>query len=104
LLKITIAHLADDSSSQSAEDKDWQSMWQALVAEANEVVSVLQSWKPEYFEAIDPMCSYIIFLAGCVLVLNDKAGGTPSRPRTSEHVDLALLFLDRVGQHWPIGA
>jgi len=79
-------------------------MWQALLSDANEVISIVQSWKPDYFEAVDPMCSYIIFLAACILNLNDKADVTLGGSQLSEHVDLASLFLGQVGQYWPIGA
>jgi hypothetical protein len=79
-------------------------IWQGILSEANEVVSILQSWRPEYFDAVDPMCSYIIYLAACILVFNHKGDLNRQATPSTEHVDLASLFLSRVGQYWPIGA
>jgi hypothetical protein len=78
-------------------------IWQGILLEANEVVSILQAWKPEYFDAVDPMCSYIVHLAACILILNHKADPNCHATLSTEQLDLASLFLSRIGQCWPIG-
>ena len=104
MLKVTKSRLVNDSTPETMKEQDFRIMWQALLAEANEIVAILQSWKPRYFETVDPMLSYIIFLGACILILNDKVDVALDGPRSSNHIDVALLFLSQVGQFWPIGA
>jgi uncharacterized protein involved in tolerance to divalent cations len=101
-LKLTIAKIK--TCGTITDETERQSSWQNLLSEANEVISILKCWKPEYFEAVDPLCSFTVFFTACVLVLNDQVDPNNCGTRLSEHVDLALLFLGRIGQHWPIGA
>ena len=88
------------------DDQETQARWQSVVSKANEVVQVVQNWKPHYFHIVDPMCSYIVLLSGSVLVLDcgieliDSEEESPSIP----HLDLLMLFLGQIGRYWPIGA
>jgi hypothetical protein len=103
LLKITAAQANKSAVPEATADVERQRSWQAILAEANEVISVLQSWKPDYFATADPMYSYIVFLAASVLILNCKTMVTTPTLRSSEHVDLCMLFLNQIGNYWPIG-
>lgn len=101
LLKITDAQL--ELRFGSATGVEAARSWQTILLEADEVISVLQRWKPAYFDTADPMSAYIAYIAACVLVLNSKATGNTFASESSEHVDLSMLFLSRIGRFWPIG-
>lgn len=103
LLAISAAEV--NTRSPSKGQPELQGLWDRTLSKANEVVQVVQNWNPDYFNAVDPMCSYIIFLAGSVLTMDHASGPYPESPssRTSEHLDLLVLFLGQVGQYWPIG-
>ncbi|CAM1501278.1 Fc.00g104400.m01.CDS01 [Cosmosporella sp. VM-42] len=79
-----------------------QARWQSVLSKANEVVQVVQNWKPNYFNIVDPMCSYIVLLSGSVLVL-DRGIESENKSPSSPHLDLLMLFLGEVGRYWPIG-
>lgn len=82
-----------------------QGQWHAILVKANEVVLVIQNWKPSYFRAVDPMSSYIVYLAASVLAHNHQfLGGSKSPPaHSNEDLDLLSLFLDQMASHWPVG-
>lgn len=103
LLAISAAEV--NTRSPSRGQPELQGLWDRTLSKANEVVQVVQNWNPDYFNAVDPMCSYIIFLAGSVLTMDHASGPYAESPssRTSEHLDLLVLFLGQVGQYWPIG-
>lgn len=79
--------------------------WLAILSKANEVVRVVQNWKPSYFEAVDPMCTYIIILTASVLAYNGQfeADSEVTRLQFTKHLDLFELFLDQMAVNWPIG-
>ncbi|KAH7002436.1 hypothetical protein EDB80DRAFT_720579 [Ilyonectria destructans] len=103
LLAISAAEV--NTRSPSKGQPELQGLWDRTLSKANELVQVVQNWNPDYFNAVDPMCSYIIFLAGSILTMDHASGPYPESPssRTSEHLDLLVLFLGQVGQYWPIG-
>ncbi|KAL1633442.1 hypothetical protein SLS58_011073 [Diplodia intermedia] len=86
--------------------------WQVIVSRAHETVPVMQNWKPNYFEWVDPMCAYSAFLVGSVLVASGsvadeagfRCGAAEARGPVScsPHVDLMMVFLRRVGDYWGI--
>lgn len=92
------------ANTESTNDAEPQSVWQGILVEANEIVSILHSWNPGYFDTVDPMCSYIVYLAASIFALNNKADLNCYATTSSQHVELASLFLSRVGQYWTIGA
>jgi len=103
LIEITAAQLRIRAASEDAVETERKSSWQAILSHANTVISVLQYWNPTYCEAADPMLSYIPLLAACVITLDSKLPSNVTTLRSSEHVDLVMLFLSRIGQYWPIG-
>lgn len=79
--------------------------WEAIVAKAEAIIEVVQNWRPDYFVSVDPICSFIIYLAGMVLVLNGTVRvdrSSPTKP-VSGHLDLLRLFLSQVGRYYAIG-
>ncbi|KAF4535857.1 uncharacterized protein LTHEOB_12460 [Lasiodiplodia theobromae] len=84
-----------------------QTHWQRVMSKAGEVVQVVQNWRPEYFDCVDPMCSYIVYLTAGTLVIDcriQRSGGVESvQSHSSGHLDLLTLFLDRVGRYWEVG-
>lgn len=101
LLKLILAQSRACTNDESEGER--QIIWQGILSDANEVVSVLQSWNPAYFDTVDPMCSHVVYLAASVHIINGNPTPDSHGPTSSQHVDLASLFLSRVGQHWPIG-
>ena len=102
-IEITAAQSKIQAASEETIETERTGSWQAILSQANTVISVLQYWNPIYFEAADPMLCYITFLAACVIALDRKIPSTAVTLRSSEHVDLAMLFLSQIGQYWPIG-
>lgn len=102
LLSICAAKIS--SHSACSELQELQVLWLTILSKANEMVLIIQNWKPGYFKAIDPMCSYLILLAASVLAFDGELGATnASTPsQSSEHLDLLRLFLDQMGNNWPI--
>ncbi|KAM6517557.1 hypothetical protein FSOLCH5_008520 [Fusarium solani] len=100
---ILLSICAAKISTQSA-CLELQVLWLTISSKANEMVRIIQNWKPGYFKAIDPMCSYLILLAASVLAFDGELAATnastPSQP--SEHLDLLQLFLDQMGINWPV--
>lgn len=84
-----------------------QTHWQRVLSRAGEVVQVVQNWRPEYFDCVDPMCSYIVYLAAATLVIDcqiQRSDAVESvQSHSSGHLDLLALFLGRVGRYWEIG-
>ncbi|CAH0027256.1 unnamed protein product [Clonostachys rhizophaga] len=100
LLHAALAVQLDGTSSTS--ESAFQAQWQTVIARANEVLRVVQNWKPDYFEAIDSKSAYIILLTGIVLTLDGAihSATTSSSARPSHHMDLLFLFLAQIGRHW----
>ncbi|KAL2678346.1 hypothetical protein Neosp_009092 [[Neocosmospora] mangrovei] len=92
------------SHSAFSELQELQVLWLTILSKANETVLIVQNWKPGYFKAIDPMCSYLILLAASVLAFHGELSATnASTPfESSEHLDLLQLFLDQMGHNWPL--
>lgn len=103
LLKICEAQLSGCANSTNCRNAEQQRHWSVLLSEANEAVAVVQHWKATYIEATNSMCTYVAFLAASVLLVNQKADFASSTAYMEEHIDLLLLFLDRIGLYWPIG-
>ncbi|CAI6100682.1 unnamed protein product [Clonostachys chloroleuca] len=101
LLHATLAVQLDGISAMSTESA-FQAQWQTVVGRANEVLRIVQNWKPDYFEAIDSKSAYIILLTGIVLTLDAAihSATTSSGARPSHHMDLLFLFLGQIGRHW----
>ncbi|KAI8711252.1 Zn(2)-C6 fungal-type domain-containing protein [Fusarium sp. LHS14.1] len=102
LLSICAAKIS--SHSAFSELQELQVLWLTILSKANETVLIVQNWKPGYFKAIDPMCSYLILLAASVLAFDGELSApNASTPyESSEHLDLLQLFLDQVGNNWPL--
>ncbi|KAJ3460913.1 hypothetical protein MRS44_011780 [Fusarium solani] len=100
---ILLSICAAKISTQSA-CLELQVLWLTISSKANEMVRIIQNWKPGYFKAIDPMCSYLILLAASVLAFDGELAATnASTPsQSSEHLDLLQLFLDQMGINWPV--
>ncbi|CAH0057994.1 unnamed protein product [Clonostachys solani] len=101
LLHATLAVQLDGTGAASTESA-FQGQWQTVVARANEVLHVVQNWKPDYFEAIDSKSAYIILLTGVVLTLDGAihSVATSCGARSSHHMDLLFLFLGQIGRYW----
>ncbi|CAG9990780.1 unnamed protein product [Clonostachys byssicola] len=101
LLHATLAVQLDGTSAMLSESA-FQAQWQTVVGRANEVLRIVQNWKPDYFEAIDSKSAYIILLTGIVLTLDAAihSVSTSSSARPSHHMDLLFLFLGQIGRHW----
>ncbi|KAL5590960.1 hypothetical protein FOBRF1_014517 [Fusarium oxysporum] len=102
---VLLSICATKISTQSA-CSELQVLWFTILSKANETVRIIQNWKPGYFKAIDPMCSYLILLSASVLAFDGELGATnastPSQSKSSEHLDLLQLFLDQMGINWPV--
>ncbi|VUC29694.1 unnamed protein product [Clonostachys rosea] len=99
LLHATLAVQLGGTSATSTESS-FQGQWQTVVARANEVLNVVQNWKPDYFEAIDSKSAYIVLLTGIVLTLDGAIHSTSCSARPSHHMDLLSLFLGQIGRYW----
>ncbi|KIX01164.1 uncharacterized protein Z518_08889 [Rhinocladiella mackenziei CBS 650.93] len=104
LLSIAAAQsleLDENGPKESAREERWQS----ILAKAYDIVPIIQSWSPQYFEQMDPMCAYIVFLSSSVLTLEIglTQSSKASDPVIVSDIKLLLLFLRQIGQYWPVG-
>jgi len=105
LISITAAYLVVSNSPEEGY-LTFQEHWRTILAKASEIVLVVQNWKPNYFNSMNPMCSYIVFLTGAILAL-DRAilsGAEPVQSNSSGDLDLLALFLRQVGHYWAVGS
>ncbi|RKK80933.1 hypothetical protein BFJ71_g15776 [Fusarium oxysporum] len=99
LLSICAAKISTQSACS-----ELQVSWLTILSKAKETVRIIQNWKPGYFKAIDPMCSYLILLSASVLAFDGELGSTntSTTSQSSEHLDLLQLFLNQMGINWPV--
>lgn len=80
-----------------------QELWQTILAKAYNIVPKIQNWEPQYFDHMNPLSGYIVFLSATVLSI--ELALHPQSPDQAIRSDIALLsvFLRQLGQYWPIG-
>ncbi|OAL52137.1 hypothetical protein IQ07DRAFT_678188 [Pyrenochaeta sp. DS3sAY3a] len=106
LLEISATVMGGNGLHGYQKEAEQEKRWRAIYAEANEIISVIQSWKVRYFAGADSMSCYIVFLAASILILNHKLKNISMHTMSgvANHVNLLILWIGQMSQIWTLAA
>jgi hypothetical protein len=84
----------------------FQDKWQGCLSFSQKVIHILQHFDPDYFGTLDPIIGWIPWLAGVLFSLEVIAStlfDECTKEKLLRNVELTILFLRQIGNHWNLG-